>query len=100
MATEHAPQSPSAQPSFDPVRPEARSHSSKVMLGETESTRTAWPFSRNSIALLISGEHRPLACRSRQPAANLIGVSFERQNTEPAFGTAAECYRLAACAPQ
>ena len=52
MATEQAPQSPSAQPSFDPVRPVERSQSSSVTLGETEASRTVFPFKRNSIVPL------------------------------------------------
>ena len=50
MATEHAPQSPSAQPSFEPVSPEPRRYSSRVVFGETSVTRTRWPFKINSNA--------------------------------------------------
>src|SRR4051794_7957377 len=101
IATEQAPQSPSAQPSFEPVRPLRRSQSSSVTFGETESIETSFPFSRNSIAFfMFSGEYRPLACSSRQPAANSHRTRFLRMSTEQAFGKAAECCRLAACAPQ
>ncbi len=54
MATVHAPQSPSAQPSFAPVSPLARKNSSSVVLGETSATRTDRPFRMNSNALAIS----------------------------------------------
>src|SRR5262245_25373726 len=53
MATEHAPQSPSAQPSFEPVKPRARKNSSNVVFGETSVARTGLPFNVNSNALLM-----------------------------------------------
>ena len=57
IATEHAPQSPSAQPSFEPVNPCARSQSSKVVFGETESRRTSRPLRRKAIVLFIRLSH-------------------------------------------
>src|SRR5262249_30261849 len=44
IATVHAPQSPSAQPSFVPVRPVERSHWRSVVLIETPSTVTGSPL--------------------------------------------------------
>src|SRR5882672_9536447 len=49
MATEQAPQSPSAQPSLEPVSPVERRYSSKVKLGE-QSAETRRPFNVKSIA--------------------------------------------------
>ncbi len=43
-ATVQAPQSPSAQPCLAPVRPLARSQSSKVVFGERLATRTGSPL--------------------------------------------------------
>src|SRR6185436_20479938 len=48
MATEHAPQSPSAQPSFAPVNPRLRRYSRSVVLGEQFSTQAERPFKVNS----------------------------------------------------
>src|ERR1039458_3237673 len=56
MATEQAPQSPSAQPSLAPVRPVLRRYSSRGVFGETSSTRRLRPLSVNSMALGISGK--------------------------------------------
>jgi hypothetical protein len=56
MATEQAPQSPSAHPSFDPVRPEARSQSSKVVFGDTSTSRIASPLRLNSKDVFMFGE--------------------------------------------
>src|SRR6267154_523403 len=53
MATEHAPQSPSAQPSFEPVKPCARRYSSKVVFGEQPSILSWRPFRVNSMAVPI-----------------------------------------------
>src|SRR5438309_531662 len=48
--TVHAPQSPSAQPSFVPQRPRcSRSHSSTVVVGGTPETSTRSPSSTNRI---------------------------------------------------
>src|SRR2546430_1589865 len=47
-ATEHAPQSPSAQPHLLPVRPVPRSQSSSVVVAATPSTAMSSPFSVNS----------------------------------------------------
>src|SRR5262245_56772437 len=57
-ATEQAPQSPSAQPSWAPVRPEARRKSSSVVFGEEPATRTVRLFKMNSNALLICSRHQ------------------------------------------
>src|SRR4029079_8378400 len=45
-----------------------------------------------------SGESRLLACSSRQPPAN--GCRAHIGSRKRTFGAAAECSRLAACAPQ
>jgi hypothetical protein len=44
IATEQAPQSPSAQPHLLPVRPERRNQSSSVVVGAKPSTVTDSPF--------------------------------------------------------
>src|SRR5579871_5606335 len=54
MATEHAPQSPSAQPSFEPVCPALRRCSRRVTFGEKFSSLTGRPFSVNSRTLVLS----------------------------------------------
>src|SRR5436190_82662 len=46
ITTAHAPHSPSAQPSFEPVRPRDRTKSSNVVCGGTSETVTSVPFRR------------------------------------------------------
>ncbi len=50
MTSEQAPQSPSAQPSFGPVVPLARSQSSRVVWVEAPVTVTGLPLSEKRIA--------------------------------------------------
>ena len=54
MATEHAPQSPSAQPSLVPVNPQARKNSSNVVFGEMFPILTGLSFNLNSNEQLIN----------------------------------------------
>src|SRR5690242_541070 len=71
MATEHAPQSPSAQPSLVPVKPLARRNSSSVVFGETDSTRTGLPFRMNSSEPLITSLINQLISGQRQELREL-----------------------------
>src|SRR5438046_335782 len=78
-ATVHAPQSPSAQPSFVPVRPVERSHWRSVVLIETPSTVTGSPLTtilkdegKLDIAPII---RRPELSYPFHPQKNVISLS-------------------------
>ena len=76
MTTEQAPQSPSAQPSLAPVRPDPRRYSSSVVLGETPSRRTLRPLRINSMALRIAD--RQTVVRGRAPVNGIRGARAGR----------------------
>src|SRR5580700_7920243 len=63
IATVHAPQSPSAQPSLLPVCPFARRYESRETFGDTPATRTVAPLSVSSKVSLGGIFARKLAGR-------------------------------------
>src|SRR5438128_7427202 len=66
-ATVHAPQSPSAQPSFVPVLPVERSHCRRVVLVERRSTVTVSP-----LTTILKDERKPdIAPMIRSPETKI-----------------------------
>ena len=81
IATEQAPQSPSAHPSLEPVRPDARSQSSSGVLGSTPVRRMVSPLSLNSRALFMVGNGKSAPLIGQSPAAY-----FEKLAPRPLSG--------------